>query len=194
MDLSAFIRVHQRPDWIFSQLLRAGIDNMKHDALAGKTKMPLNSTRRNAKLNAAKREHDAKNNARITRNNAGVCWSRAESAAAYALQLKELLLDIGSGARFLVLALVNSYWRPLRAVRACRLRPDHCHLPTRSLLSHFRVVHLYTAAIGIPHAISGKLSGLPEPADSSRLNLRPSDIEGVAAVTPTRRGHWTHNR
>jgi hypothetical protein len=67
----------------------------------------------NAKLDAAKREHDAKNNARITRNNAGVRGARVESRAAYVLYLRELHPDRERNQKnhlpLLVNKLVNSY-------------------------------------------------------------------------------------
>jgi hypothetical protein len=43
-------------------------------------------------------QNNAKNNAEIMQNNAGVCQPRVESGAAYVLYLKELRLEDGSGA------------------------------------------------------------------------------------------------
>ena len=47
----------------------------------------------NASYTRAKRGHNAKNNAKITRNNAGICGPRVESGAAYVLYFRELRPD-----------------------------------------------------------------------------------------------------
>jgi hypothetical protein len=60
-----------------------------------------------ASYTRAKRGHNAKNDVRITRNNAGFCGSRAESAAAYALYLRELREDRGAESEKSYPVLVN---------------------------------------------------------------------------------------
>jgi hypothetical protein len=78
-------------------------------ALEGVT-TPLVKREDDAKFNAAKRKNNAKNNARITQNNAGVCGSRVESGAAYALYLRQLRADVGSNLEKYYPVLVNSNW------------------------------------------------------------------------------------
>jgi hypothetical protein len=75
--------------------VRAGIDNVRHDGLAGNSMMTRNLTRRIAK----KHKNNIQNNIQITQNNTGACSSKVEPGAAYALYLKELPPEIGSGLR-----------------------------------------------------------------------------------------------
>jgi hypothetical protein len=66
--------------------------------------MTQNLTRRTQNMT----HHDAKNNARITRNNAGVAGRKWNQERARPLYLGELRLDMGSGAKILQDLLVNT--------------------------------------------------------------------------------------
>ena len=63
---------------------------------------------RDARLDAATRDHDAKNNAKITRNNAGDTRRAVYFVADYSLATKDLRLDIAPGAGLFGKAVVNT--------------------------------------------------------------------------------------
>jgi hypothetical protein len=69
-----------------------------------------NMTRVKRGRNAKMTQHDAKNNAGITRNNAGVRRSTVEWEAVYVLYLRELRPDVGSNSKKYHPVLVNINW------------------------------------------------------------------------------------